>query len=160
MHKNSINTVIIDVDGTLTDGNIIVSSRGDSLLLFNIRDGLGIKLAYLNSVRIIILSGSSCKAITKRMTSLGLDTKNINLGVQDKAIFVSNLIKEKVIDKNFTLYIGDDINDLEAMRLVKYKSCPLNAHDRVLETVNYISKFNGGFGAVRDILEFYFPDLF
>jgi 3-deoxy-D-manno-octulosonate 8-phosphate phosphatase (KDO 8-P phosphatase) len=160
MHKNSINTVIIDVDGTLTDGNIIVSSRGESLLLFNIRDGLGIKLAYLNSVRIIVLSGSSCKAINKRMTSLGLDTKNINLGVQDKAIFVSNLIKEKVIDKNFTLYIGDDINDLEAMQLVKYKSCPLNAHDRVLETVNYISKFNGGFGAVRDILEFYFPDLF
>lgn len=160
MIKNFVNTVIIDVDGTLTDGNIIVSSNGDSLLKFSIKDGLSIRLVYLNNIRVVILSGSNSAAIAYRMSSLGLDEKYVFLGVDDKANLIANLIKKEEIDPMQSLYIGDDINDFEAMQLVKYRACPLNSNKKILEVVDYISIQNSGEGSVRNILEFYFPELF
>ena len=157
---SSISTILIDVDGTLTDGKISFDSDGKSSLGFSISDGYGLKILSQNNLNLIILSGSYSKAITHRMRGLGLRKNNINIGISNKYNFINIMIEKKLLIPDHTLYIGDDLNDLDAMLLVKFKACPQNAHIRVKNVSNYVSTRIGGDGAVREILEYFFPRFF
>ena len=150
---NDIKYLVLDVDGTLTDGGIYYDDNGNELKKFCTKDGTGIVAARAAGIKIVIITGRECLATKRRMEELKADY--IYQNIKDKAIFLDKWFKENKIEKEEVGYIGDDINDLAPMRLCGYIGCPGDACDDVKEIANYVSSVKGGHGAVRDIIESY-----
>ena len=144
-----IKTVIFDVDGTLTDGGIIYSDIGKEIKKFSAYDGLVMRVLPQIGINTIILTGRKSETVRKRGEDLGIT--HIMQGVLDK----EEKLREMLSDLNLkeTAYIGDDLNDYAAMLLCEFRACPANAAEEIKAICGYISPFNGGDGAVRDILE-------
>ncbi len=149
---NNLKFLIMDVDGTLTDGKIYMGVNGELLKTFNIKDGCGIHDILIPSgITPIILTGRKSKILENRCKELGIE--QVYQGISNK------------IDKIYTIssdlsqiaYIGDDINDLACMTLVKEAGgiigCPKDAVKQVVDIADYIAEHNGGDGAVRDFIE-------
>lgn len=148
-----IKYLILDVDGTLTDGGVYYDSEGNELKKFCTKDGTGIIAARTVGIEFIVLTGRECAATTRRLTELGVN--NIQQNIKDKAKWVSQWMAENAVNKNSIAYIGDDINDLMPMKLCGYVGCPADAALEVKEIADYISPIPGGRGAVRDVIEHY-----
>lgn len=147
-----IKFLIIDVDGTLTDGKIYLDGEKEIFKVFNIKDGLGIKdLAIAKGITPIIITGRSSKIVLQRCKELGIS--NIYQGIKEK----SKIIKEIITDLSSAAYIGDDLNDYESMKMIKKNGgligCPNDAAKEVQKISNYVSRKKGGEGAVRDFIE-------
>ena len=154
MHNNKNNKVqliAIDVDGTLTDGGIYYTENGEEFKKFSVKDGLGINLAHDAGIEILVITGRKSQIVSRRMRELKVDY--IVQGVENKAKFLENFLKEKSISPKNVCYIGDDLNDLDAMKLCFFKCCPADAVDEVKLVVDFISCKNGGYGAVRECIE-------
>ena len=145
----NIKNIIIDVDGTMTDGGIYYDQSGNELKKFNVKDAVGFWIAKALEIRPIIITGRSSCAVMRRMQDL--DVKNIYQGVKNKKDLILSLMQELHFSEMELGYIGDDLNDLPAMRCAAFKACPKDACTEVLEISDYISSANGGEGAVRDI---------
>lgn len=148
----SIKYFIMDVDGTLTDGKIYMGENGEIFKAFNVKDGLGIcNILIPNKIIPIIITGRKSKILLNRCNELGI--KEIYQGISNKV----QLLKIIIDDMSQACYIGDDINDLECMKLIKTSGglvgCPNNAVKSVKEISDFISDYNGGYGAVRDFIE-------
>ena len=143
--------IILDVDGTMTDGGIYYDSSGNELKKFNTKDGSGIKCAQAAGLRIVVLTGRECAATARRLTELGIN--DIYQGVNDKVEWLKNWMNNNSIDSSMVAYIGDDINDIGPMRLCGYVGCPADAAIEVKEMADYVSDISGGYGAVRDVIE-------
>lgn len=144
--------LIMDVDGTLTDGKIYMSSHGEAYKAFNIKDGYGIHdIAIPAGIIPVIITGRSSDIVLHRGSELGI--KDIYQGVIDKIEKMQSVAP----DLSKVAYIGDDINDLSCMVLIKEAGglvgCPKNAARQVIEVSDYIADHNGGEGAVRDFIE-------
>ena len=148
---NKIKNFVFDVDGVFTDGIIYVDSQGNETRGFNSKDGIVVKKALKCGFNIIIISGAKSKGILKRLRKLGI--KDIYLGSEDKSSDLNEHMKINNMKRNETLYMGDDISDLEAMKIVGLKTCPNDAVSEVRNASDYISPKKGGFGCVRDVLE-------
>ena len=148
---NKIKNFVFDVDGVFTDGIIYVDSQGNETRGFNSKDGIVVKKALKCGFNIIIISGANNKGILKRLRKLGI--KDIYLGSENKSSVLNEHMKINNMKRNETLYMGDDISDLEAMKMVGLKTCPNDAVSEVRNTSDYISPKKGGFGCVRDVLE-------
>ncbi|MDR1591813.1 MAG: HAD-IIIA family hydrolase [Prevotellaceae bacterium] len=147
-----IKHLIIDVDGTLTDGGVYYDSHGNELKKFNTKDGTGFFIAKAVGIRLIVLTSRECEATLRRMTELKTDIVCQN--VKDKAAWLRNYMAESNLPKSEIGYIGDDINDLPPMRLCGFVGCPADACKEVKAIANYVSSVNGGYGAVRDCIEY------
>ena len=147
----NIDTLIFDVDGVLTDSTVIVTSDGDLLRKMNTRDGFALKTAVDCGLNVCIISGGTNEGVKKRLEGLGL--KNINLGSHDKTKNLKALISKLYTNNNRIMYMGDDIPDIPAMKLVGLACCPQDAANEVKEISDYISHLKGGKGAARDIIE-------
>ena len=143
--------LVMDVDGTLTDGGIYYDGQGNEFKKFSVKDGAGIVLARQADIKIIVLTGRECNATAKRMNELAVDLVIQNLS--DKKDYLKCFMEQHKIPKEEIGYIGDDINDLEAMKLGGFVGCPADACHEVKELADYVSPVNGGYGAVRDIIE-------
>lgn len=143
--------LVMDVDGTLTDGGIYYDGNGNEFKKFNAKDGAGIRMANKAGIQTMILTGRECVATTRRMEELGV--KHLVQNVEDKKAFLSEFINENSFDTNDVVYIGDDLNDYWAMQLAGHKACPVDAGQDIKEIVDYISPYRGGSGAVRDVIE-------
>lgn len=142
--KVKIETVILDFDGTMSDGKITcIKSPAKS---YNVKDGYIIKKLSGN-IRFVLLSGNDLSFFKDYAKKLGID--EMHGKCHDKV----KKVKELQCTLNTTLYIGDDDNDIEAMKMCKISACPKNASSNVLKVCNYVSVNNGGEGAIRDILE-------
>ena len=110
-------------------------------------------LKFLNyaNIETYVITGRNSPIVEKRMFELGI--KNLFQGVHDKLNFIEKMNSESKILLNNTLFIGDDLNDLASMKVVRYVCCPKNSSKDVLKISNLISKYHGGEGAVRDIIE-------
>ena len=144
--------LIMDVDGTLTDGKIYMSGHGEGYKAFNIKDGYGIHdIAIPAGIIPVIITGRSSDIVLQRGSELGI--KDIYQGVIDKIEKMQSVAP----DLSKVAYIGDDINDLSCMLLIKEAGglvgCPKNAARQVIEVSDYIADHNGGEGAVRDFIE-------
>lgn len=144
--------LIMDVDGTLTDGKIYMSGHGEAYKAFNIKDGYGIHdIAIPAGIIPVIITGRSSDIVLQRGSELGI--KDIYQGVIDKIEKMQSVAP----DLSKVAYIGDDINDLSCMLLIKEAGglvgCPKNAARQVIEVSDYIADHNGGEGAVRDFIE-------
>ncbi len=147
-----IKFLILDVDGTLTDGGIYLSDEGEQFKKFNARDGMGIKKAISKGIEVGIISHSySSKMINDRANMLGL--KYVYVGGKPKLQVMDQWLSELGLSRNEVAYMGDDINDLEVMKLVGCAACPADSSEEVLEISQKVMKKNGGAGAVREFID-------
>jgi 3-deoxy-D-manno-octulosonate 8-phosphate phosphatase (KDO 8-P phosphatase) len=146
-----ITTFIFDVDGVLTNGDIIASDSGEYLRTFNIKDGYALQLAVKKGYQVAIISGGSGQAMQKRFEGLGIT--EIFLGVSDKVAVYQQLVLKFSLERAQVLYMGDDIPDFNVMQLVGVPTCPADAVPEIKAISTYISPYNGGKTAVRDIIE-------
>ena len=151
-----IKFLVIDVDGTMTDGGIYYDEKGNELKKFCTKDAAGFFAAKAAGIKIMILTGRECNATTRRLTELKVDFLYQN--IKDKATFLKDFMGEHNIKSEEIGYIGDDLNDLPPMLLCGFRGCPSDSCKEVIANCNYVSKVKGGNGAVRDIIEMYLED--
>lgn len=147
-----IEYLVMDVDGTLTDGKIYMGESGEMFKAFSIKDGYGIHdLLIPSGIIPVIITGRKSAIVSRRCNELGI-TK-VYQGISDKLEVLRNI----TTDLSRVAYIGDDLNDLVCMKSVKAAGglvgCPKDAVKDVKEISDFISEFNGGEGAVRDYIE-------
>ena len=150
-YLNDITTFIFDVDGVLTDGTVTVTTEGEMLRKFNIKDGYALKTAVDIGYNVCIISGGSNEGVRKRLHHLGI--KDVYLGAHNKIEQLKDYFSKNNITDNQTLYMGDDIPDYPVMKLVALPCCPQDAVPEIKAISKYISHKNGGEGAARDVIE-------
>ena len=147
-----IKFLILDVDGTLTDGGIYLSNEGEQFKKFNAKDGMGIRKAISKGIEVSIISHSySRKMIDDRANMLGL--KYVYVGEKPKIQVVDQWLSELGLSRDEVAYMGDDINDLEVMKLVGFAACPADSSEEVLKISQKVMKKKGGAGAVREFID-------
>ncbi len=142
---------VFDIDGVLTDGTVHVTETGEQLRKFNVRDGYAMQYAVKSGYNMCVISGGKSASVVYRFKSLGIE--NIFLNVRDKARILEEYSIKYGLKKEEILYIGDDIPDIDAMRLAGIAACPADAAEEVKAVSLYISNKNGGMGCVRDVIE-------
>lgn len=147
-----INMIIMDVDGTLTDGKIYISSQGEIMKAFNVKDGLGISKLHSKGIVPVIITGRNSEIVTQRSKELNIT--EVIQGAHDKVKIARQLAKKYECDLGEIAYIGDDENDIECMKLCRIKGCPADAANDVKKIADFVSKRNGGDGAVREFIEY------
>lgn len=145
-----IKYLVLDVDGTLTDGSVYYDENGNEIKKFSAKDGIGFVAAHICDMKIVVMTGRECKATERRMEELNVDY--LFQKVKNKCDFLKMFMDQNNIKKEEVCYIGDDINDFGAMKLVCFVGCPKDACEEVLSIANYVSGLNGGYGAVKDIV--------
>jgi len=146
-----IKMFLTDCDGTLTDGGMYYSSDGEVMKKFNTRDGVGLRLLKENGIITGIITGENSDIVCKRAEKLKVD--EVLLGVTDKVMVIQDLCKKYGIEMNEVAYIGDDINDTEAIKNVGLGMCVGNAIPEVKKIAKIVTKALGGKGAVREASE-------
>ena len=146
-----IKFLVLDVDGTLTDGKIYVHDKDNSFKAFNVKDGFALVNWLKLGGEVAILTGKKSNIVERRAKELGI--KYIIQGSKNKKQDLKNLLKELNITFENVAYMGDDLNDLGVMKSVGFSACPKDSVQEVLEIANFISSKNGGDGAVREFLE-------
>ena len=143
--------LFLDIDGTFTDGGVYYDDNNNEIKKFCTKDGTGIICARAAGIKTVVITGRESKATTRRMTELKVDY--IFQNVKDKVALLQSFMAENYISTTDAGYIGDDINDLAPMKLCGFVGCPGDSCQEVKKLANYISPINGGYGAVRDIIE-------
>jgi 3-deoxy-D-manno-octulosonate 8-phosphate phosphatase (KDO 8-P phosphatase) len=146
-----ITTLIFDIDGVLTDGSLLVFETGEQVRSMSVKDGYALQLAVKKNYKIVVISGGNGLGAELRLQKLGIH--HIFLNVKDKALLLEDFLTLKQISWGQTLYMGDDIPDLAAMRKSGMACAPADAAPEILEAARYISPFGGGHGCVRDVIE-------
>ena len=146
-----VEAIVLDVDGVMTDGGIIPTPDGDFIRRYDAKDGYAIASAIREGLKVCIISGGRGRMLENRLQMLGVTRYYLNC--MDKVTAIREFVADYGIDLENVIYMGDDIPDLECMRLVGVPVCPSDAAMEVVEASRYISEFNGGHGAVRDIIE-------
>lgn len=146
-----IKMFLTDCDGCLTDGGMYYSEKGDELKKFNTKDGMGFRLLREQGIITGIITGEDRKLNQKRAEKLQVD--EIFQNVKDKVVVIRQLCDKYHILPEQVTYVGDDVNDLEAIRFVGYGCCVNDAHDAVKQCADYVASRNGGQGAVREIID-------
>jgi 3-deoxy-D-manno-octulosonate 8-phosphate phosphatase (KDO 8-P phosphatase) len=150
LFKN-IRLFVLDVDGVLTDGSIILLDNGEMARTMNIKDGYALQLAIKKGYEILVLSGGSSEAVKTRLKKLGIE--NIHIGVKNKQEILQKFATANNYKWDWVLYMGDDIPDIAPMQMVGLACAPADAVQEVKAIAHYISPINGGKGCVRDVIE-------
>lgn len=148
-----IRLVLTDCDGVLTDSGVYYSAKGEEMKRFCIRDGMGVeRLRQLCNVETGIITGESSVSVAKRAEKLKIH--ELHLYVKDKVSKIDEIVRRLEIQLDEIAYIGDDVNDVEVMKLVGLPACPADATSFVREVAIFICENKGGNGAFRDLAEF------
>ena len=147
-----IKVLIMDVDGTLTDGGIYIGNGGESFKKFHVKDGYGICniLPRLGIVPVVI-TGRKSLIVKERCEELGI--KNVFQGSFNKIETMQKLLDKLGVSQEEVAYIGDDMNDYEAMQMAGLRGCPGDAATEIKKISDYITESAGGSGAVREFIE-------
>jgi 3-deoxy-D-manno-octulosonate 8-phosphate phosphatase (KDO 8-P phosphatase) len=146
-----IKAIILDVDGVLTNGILLLTESGEQLRQFNIKDGYALQLAVKKGIKVAALSGARSKGVEHRLKGLGI--QDVFLGLDSKLEVYKNYLLQNDLTAEQVLFMGDDIPDLQVMNLAGLAVCPLDAVEEIKAISHYISSRNGGEGCVRDIVE-------
>ncbi len=147
-----IKMLVMDVDGTMTDGHIYFGAEGEVMKAFHVQDGYAI--AHIlpgKGVVPVIITGRSSQIVERRAADLKI--KHLHQGVMDKLSKLKEVAASLGISAAEIAYIGDDINDMECIRYCGYTACPADALPAVREAVDYVCTRNGGRGAVREFID-------
>ena len=140
-----------DVDGVLTDAGMYYGESGEELKKFNTRDGMGIKLLQAEGVMIAIITMEQTKIVARRAKKLGVT--EVFQGAKDKVSVLAHLSEKFNIPFEQMAYMGDDVNDVGALRTVGYAAAPADCVGQVRQMVHYICQKKGGEGAVREVID-------
>ena len=144
--------LVLDVDGTLTDGKIYMSANGELMKAFNIKDGYALARLRQYGIEPIIITGRTSEIVKRRCEELGIT--ELHQGVDNKATCLKNVCEKKGITTKQCAYIGDDLNDLDCMMLCGHKAAPADAMQGVRDIVDYVCQTRGGEGAVREYCDY------
>jgi len=147
----ALHLLILDVDGVMTDGSIMLDDHGVETKRYHVRDGFAIKLWQRLGLEVAIITGRSGKSIEHRANELGITY--IVQGSKDKGSELESLLTRLQRRPDETAYLGDDWPDLPALARVKYPMAVADAHPDVRAKARYITTQPGGHGAVRDAVE-------
>ena len=146
-----IKMFLTDCDGCLTDGGMYYSEHGDELKKFNTRDGMGFALLHKKGIVTGIVTSENVDLNRRRAQKLKLDV--LEAGCKDKVTAVKVLCEKYNVSLENVAYIGDDINDLDVIKIVGYGCCPADAMPQIREVAKYVTKAKGGEGVIREVVE-------
>ncbi|WP_438969024.1 KdsC family phosphatase [Nonlabens sp.] len=148
---HDITTFILDVDGVLTDGRLLISESGELLRTMNAKDGYAMKTALNNGYNVCIITGGTNEGVKTRLVGLGIE--DVFLNASDKMIQMHEYVAKHNLKPENIVYMGDDMPDVPALEFASVACCPQDAIPEVKAVSQYISHKNGGDGCVRDIIE-------
>jgi|SRR6185437_6285668 len=146
-----IRAFVFDVDGVLTNGNILLLANGEWLRGMNIRDGFAIQQAVKKRYKVCVISEDSSEAVGKRLDSLGIP--EIYFNADGKLAAFEKFIIDRETDIHEIMYMGDDINDLPCLKAAGIAVCPQDAVPEVKAVCHYVAQAKGGEGCVREVIE-------
>ena len=146
---SKIRMLVLDVDGVLTDGRLYFDNAGNEMKAFNTRDGLGIKALQRSGIDVAVITGRKSEIVAQRMAQL--DIKHVYQGREDKLDAFTHLLKVTSLDAEQVCFAGDDWIDLPVLLRTGLAITVADADEHVKEHVHWITKRNGGEGAVREI---------
>ncbi len=146
-----IECFIFDVDGVLTNSDVLVQQDGKLLRTMNIKDGYAIRHAVEKGYKVVIISGGKSEGVRIRLQNLGVE--DVYIGVREKMDVFDQIVDQYDLDEGHILYMGDDIPDYQVMRRVGLPCCPSDAVQEVKQIAQYISPLAGGKGCARDVIE-------
>ena len=146
-----ITTVVLDVDGVLTNGEILLIPGMQPVRKMHSKDGYALQLAIRNGIRVAIITGGSSPEVKTRLESVGI--KDIYLGASNKIEAYEDLKMCYDLKDEEILYMGDDLPDYDVMNLVGLAAAPQDAAPEIKSIAQYVSPIKGGEGCVRDVLE-------
>jgi 3-deoxy-D-manno-octulosonate 8-phosphate phosphatase (KDO 8-P phosphatase) len=147
----NIKLLVMDVDGTLTDGKIILGNNGEEFKSFNVKDGIGIKLAHEYGIITAIITGRKSNIVDIRAKELGII--EVHQGIDTKIEKLYELVEKLQLDLSEVAYIGDDINDIAIMEKVGLAFAVNDASEPTKKVADHITKHKGGEGAVREVID-------
>ncbi len=147
----AVKLLVLDVDGVMTDGRIFKSESGEEILAFHVKDGMAITRLKDEGIEPAVLSGRASGALMARAKELGIE--KLHLGKKNKAEAVRIIARETGTDIEAVAFVGDDLLDIGAMKLVGLAVAVADAADEVKEIAHLVLKTPGGKGAVREIAE-------
>ena len=146
-----IRLILTDVDGVLTDGQVIIDNRGVESKQFHIRDGQGIRLWQQGGGRWGIVTGRSSQVVKLRAAELDIDI--VRQGVGDKLAVVKTICEELELDLSQICFVGDDLPDWSVIKAVGLGVAVADAADELRQDADYVTSLNGGSGAIRELVE-------
>lgn len=146
-----IRLIILDVDGVLTDGKIYWSMQGECMKVFNTRDGFSVRKMTEAGYLFAIITGGKTEMVAKRAEYMGV--KHVFLNVTDKLAVFESFMQTVNINPKEVAYMGDDRIDLPVLKKVGLPACPKDAIPEVQSVCSFVSRYNGGCGAVRELCD-------
>ncbi len=146
-----IKMLMLDIDGVMTDGRIIMDDEGRELKNFNVRDGHGLKVMQRYGIKVAIITGRQSNLVKHRAKDL--DIKDVYQKVFNKKEVFEKILKKHKLSPEETAFIGDDIVDIPVLKRVGFSVAVADAVDVVKKQVDYITSHEGGKGAVREVCE-------
>jgi 3-deoxy-D-manno-octulosonate 8-phosphate phosphatase (KDO 8-P phosphatase) len=147
-----IRLVVLDVDGTMTDGRLYYGKDGEAFKAFDVRDGHGLRLLNLyGSVKLAVLTGRRADLVQQRCRELSID--HVVGSSRAKGVAIGQIAADLGVPLDETAFMGDDVNDLPALRKVALSCAPQDAAPEVLREVRWVSRRRAGRGAVRELCE-------
>lgn len=146
-----IRLLSLDLDGVLTDGGLYYTDDGSELRKFDVKDGMGVKLAMQAGLRVCLITASTAPAISHRMARLGI--KEAHLGVEEKYDRLFDIAQRLDIPFSAIAHMADDVNDLSVLRKVGLPIAPADALPEVRQIARYVTDARGGRGAVREVCD-------
>ena len=148
--ETSINLLVYDFDGVMTDNRALIFSNGDEAVFVNRSDGMSVSMLSQLGFNQIILTSEINNIVKFRAEKLKIQ---IYSGTENKKQSLCNIAKKFKINPSEILYIGNDINDLEAMKISGLPMCPSDAHPSIKKISKYIFKTKGGYGVIRELYD-------
>jgi 3-deoxy-D-manno-octulosonate 8-phosphate phosphatase (KDO 8-P phosphatase) len=146
-----IRVIVSDVDGVWTDGKIIYAGDRSEVKEFNVRDGLGAKLAQRAGIDIVLLTSRSSPALVRRAKELGI--VELHQGAANKLTVCESILSKLAVGFHEVLYIGDDLPDLAPMKRAGLSAAPSDAAPEVHQAATWKLEARGGHGAFRELIE-------
>ena len=143
--------LVLDVDGVLTDGQIMLTGSGDEVKSFDGKDGAGMKYWKRAGGRLAIITGRGSAAVTRRAQELDVDAVRLNAKVKLPAY--EEVLAELGVPADRTVVMGDDLPDLPLLRRCAFSAAPADAVEEVRAAVDYVAAAPGGRGCVREVIE-------
>lgn len=151
LKAHGIRIVFFDVDGVLTDGGLLFTQDGETIKRFNTLDGQGIKLLQRAGITPAVITGRDSKPLRLRLAALGIE--HVHYGTEDKRPAAEQTLKLLGLEWHQAAAMGDDWPDLAVMLRCAMACAPMNAHAEVLAISQYVTKAQGGHGAVREFCD-------
>ncbi|MDO8682990.1 MAG: HAD hydrolase family protein [Armatimonadota bacterium] len=146
-----IEAVALDVDGVLTDGSFWWGPGGEEYKRFSFTDVMGVSIGIKAGMRFTLISGEDVDQVDRYASKMGI--VDVYKGCKDKATALRSFAEKNGIDLAHICYMGDDVNDLPAMKLAGLVAAPANAHTSVKSIADIVTQRSGGDGAVREVID-------